>query len=177
MAAMDGLKTAAAIRKIDSNVSIIFLTSMAQYALEGYKYNAANFVIKPLKYVRLKDELDKWRKHYRQEDTAFILITNDSGKYKVFLKNLRYVETFGRNLMVHTDSENIVAYRKMKDLETKLPADAFVRCHSGFIVNLLYVKRIEKLEIELTGGERLPISQPKRKAVMEKMANYWGARL
>jgi DNA-binding LytR/AlgR family response regulator len=177
MTTMNGLKTAEAIRKTDSHVSIIFLTSMANYALEGYKYNATNFVIKPIKYVRLKDELDRWQRNYRTEDTASVLITNDSGKYKVYLKDLRYIETFGRNLLVHTDRDNIVAYRKMKAFEDELNADSFIRCHSGFIVNLLHVKRVEKLEIELTNGERIPISQPKRKAVMSKLAEYWGGRL
>ena len=48
------------------------------------------------------------------------------------------------------------------------------RCHSGYLVNLFYVKRIEKLDIILTTGERVPISQPKRKEFMERLADYWG---
>lgn len=177
MAHIDGLQAASAIRKMDTNVNIIFLTSMAQYALEGYKYNATNFIIKPIQYVRLKDELDKWRVAYSRKKTAHIIISNDTGKYKIPHSSLRYMETYGRNLMVHTDKENIVVYRKMKDFEAELPADSFVRCHTGYIVNLFYVKRVEKLEIELLSGEHIPISQPKRKLVMEKLAKYWGDRL
>lgn len=174
---LDGLQTADAIRAMDGRVSIIFLTSMAQYALEGYKYNATNFIIKPIQYVRLKDELDKWRAAYRLEEQEHILISNDTGKYKVFLNNLQYIETFGRNLMVHTDKENIIAYRKLKKFEAELPATSFMRCHASYLVNLFYVKRVVKLDIELTNGERIPISQPKRKIVMEKLAEYWGERL
>ena len=174
---ISGLQAAEAIRKIDPKVGIIFLTSMAQYALEGYKYNATNFIIKPIKYARLKNELDRWLNLYKQEQTEHIIVSNDTGKYKVPLNSLKHIETFGRNLMVHTENENMVAYRKMRDFENELPASSFVRCHASYLVNLLFVKRVEKLEIELTTGERIPISQPKRKEVMVKLAEYWGDRL
>lgn len=173
----NGLETANAIRKMDSKVSIIFLTSMAEYALDGYKYNATNFIIKPIQYIRLKEELDRWQAVSQRESKAYILITNDIGKHKVFLDNLQYIETFGRNLMVHTDSENMIAYRKLKEFEAELPDTSFIRCHTSYIVNLFYIKQARKLEIELVNGKIIPISQPKRKLVMERLAAYWGARL
>jgi len=174
---MNGLQAADEIRKMDENVSIIFLTSLTRYALEGYKYNATNYIIKPIKYVRLKSEMDKWLAQNKKKENAYILVENDTGKYKVFLNSLSYIETFNRNLMLHTDNDNIVSYRKMKDMESELEEHSFVRCHTGFLVNLFFVKRIEKLEIELINGERIPISQQKRKLVMEKLAQYWGDRL
>ena len=53
----------------------------------------------------------------------------------------------------------------------------FVRCHTSYIVNLFYVKGIKKLDIELISGEIIPISQPKRKEFMERLADYWGDML
>lgn len=177
MAKQNGLQTAQAIRRMDAKVGIIFLTSMIQYALEGYKYNAANFIVKPIRYARLKDELNKWLREQGHAKKDFTLVSNDTGKYKVFLQSLQYIETFGRNLMVHTETENIITYRKMKDFEAELPANSFVRCHTGYLINLLFVKRVERLELELITGEKIPISQPKRKLVMERLAAYWGDRL
>jgi len=52
-----------------------------------------------------------------------------------------------------------------------------VRCHTSYIVNLFYVKGIKKLDIELISGEIIPISQPKRKEFMERLADYWGDML
>ena len=105
-----------------------------------------------------------------------MLCPNDTGKYKIPLSSLQYIETFGRNLMIHTEKENMVAHKKLKDFEI-LPSSSFVRCHNGFLVNLLFVKRVEKLQIKLTTDENVPISQPKRKDVMVKLAAYWGDRL
>lgn len=174
---LNGLKTAKRIRQMDEKVSIIFLTTLTRYSLEGYKYQASNYIIKPITYGRLKEEMDSWLKHYRQDDNPFIVVTNDTGKYKVFLKSLRFIETFNRNLLLHTEQENIICYRKMKEMEEELSQHGFVRCHSGYLVNLFYVKRIEKLDIVLITDERIPVSQLKKKEFMEQLADYWGDML
>lgn len=174
MRLLDGLKAAGRIRQMDERVGIIFLTTLTQYGLEGYRYQAADYIIKPMKYVRLKAELDQWMKKHRRDDSPSLVVANDSGKYKVFLKSLRYVETFNRNLLLHTEQENIICYKSMKEMEQELQDKGFVRCHTSYIVNLFYVKGVNKLEIELITGEIIPISQPKRKGFMEKLAEYWG---
>ncbi len=174
---MNGLQAAKRIREKDSGVGIIFLTSLVSHVLEGYQYQAVNYIIKPIKYVRLKAEMDRWIARYKQNEKDHIVITNDNGKYKVFLNTLHYIETYQRNVLLHTDEQEIISYKKMKDFERELAGSCFVRCHTGYLVNLYFVKRVEKLEMELTTGEKIPISQPKRKMVMEKLADYWGDML
>ncbi len=174
MRLVNGLRAAERIRQMDEKVGIIFLTTLTQYGLEGYKYQAANYIIKPMKYVRLKAEMDQWLKKHRKDDSPAMVITNDTGRYKVFLKSLRYVETFNRNLLLHTEQENIICYKSMKEMEQELQGKGFIRCHTSYIVNLFYVKGVNKLEIELITGEIIPISQPKRRLFMENLAEYWG---
>lgn len=177
MSHVNGLRAAERIRQMDENVSIIFLTTLTQYGLEGYKYQATNYIIKPMKYVRLKAEMDQWLKKHRKEDSPAVVIANDSGKYKVPLKSIRYIETYNRNLLFHTEQENIICYKRMKEIERELQDKGFVRCHTSYIVNLFYVKGIKKLDVELITGEIIPISQPKRKEFMERLADYWGDML
>lgn len=177
MKLVDGLKAAERIREKDKKVEIIFLTTMEQYALEGYTYQATNYIIKPLKYVRLKSEMDKFMERHSREKSPSLVIANDTGKYKIELNSLRYIETFNRNLLFHTEQENIVCYKSMKEIEQELQEKGFVRCHTSYIVNLFYVKGVKKLDIELVTGEVLPISQPKRKDFMEKLTDYWGDML
>lgn len=177
MKLVDGLHAAGRVRQMDETVEIIFLTTMAQYALEGYQYRAANYILKPLKYPRLKSELDLFIRRHRRENSPAYLIVNDTGKYKIRLNSLRYVETYRRNLLCHTEQEDIICYKSMKELERELSGQGFARCHSSYLVNLAYVKGARKLEITLITGEVLPISQPRRKAFMEKLAEYWGDML
>ena len=174
MKMVDGLHAAERIRQMDETVGIIFLTTLTQYGLEGYKYHATNYIIKPMKYARLKSEMDKFVERSQKEDAPSLVITNDTGKYKVPLKFIRYVETYNRNLMFHTEQENIICYKSMKEVERELCDKDFARCHTSYIVNLFYVKGIKKLDIELITGEVIPISQPKRKEFMERLTDYWG---
>lgn len=171
---LDGFKTAERIRQFDEKVGIIFLTTLTQYGLEGYKYQATNYIIKPISYARLKEEMNLWRQRHEHDDSTYITVSNDAGKFRVDLKRLRFIETFNRNLLLHTEQENIICYKKMKELEKELEPFGFVRCHAGYLVNLYYVKRVEKLEIILMTDEQIPISQPRRKEFMEKLADYWG---
>ncbi|MGL6202006.1 MAG: LytR/AlgR family response regulator transcription factor [Lachnospiraceae bacterium] len=173
----NGLETAGSIRKRDRGVSIIFLTSLVHHALDGYRVQALSYIIKPISYKRLKIELEDWIYKQSQDQEPFIVIKNDNGNYKVLLKDLAYIETSNRNALVHTKSENIICYKKLKILETELNNHGFSRCHSSYIVNLAYIENIEKMDAKLITGEVVPISQTKRKDFMQRLARYWGERI
>lgn len=178
MEKLDGLKTAEAIRKMDSTVGLIFLTSLKQYVWKGYEYGAANYLLKPIKYRILKMELDRFFSRYQGKEEQFISFSNDSGKYKVLYRNLRYGEVYKRNVLLHFEGQEQIIYKNMKEVAALLESQGnFARCHASFVVNLAYVKRVEGLEAVLTTGERITISQPKRKEFMEKLTDYWGDML
>lgn len=177
MPGLSGIETAERIRRKDDKVSIIFLTSMLNRALDGYNVQALNYIIKPMNYKRLKIELDNWRTKIRDREEPFIIINNDSGSYKVMLKSISYIETFNHNLLFHTENGNIICYRKLRDVESELLPHGFARCHSSFAVNLLYVEKIEKMDIQLFTGDRIPVSKARKKPFMVGLAEYWGKRL
>lgn len=177
MKLVDGLSAAKRIRQMDERVGILFLTTLTQYGLEGYRYQAVNYIIKPMKYERLKAELDKFLEQRRRDDSLSLVIANDTGKYKVFLNSLRYVETFNRNLLYHTEQENLICRKSMKKAELELLAQGFARCHTSYIVNLFYVKGVRKLEVALITGETLPVSRPRRREFMERLTEFWGNKL
>ena len=127
---MNGLEAAKRIREKDEKVSIIFLTSLTKYVLAGYEYHAMNYIIKPISYVRLKSELDKWLSRYKREDKKYILVTNKDGQYRVDLNTLQYLETYNRNVKLHTENGEIISYKKMRELEEELEHGNFLRCHS-----------------------------------------------
>lgn len=175
---LNGLKTAEKIRKMDSTVGLIFLTSLKQYVWKGYEYSAVNYLLKPIKYGILKMELDRYFARYQGKDEPYLSFQNDSGKYKVLYKNLRYAETEKRNVMLHFEEQEQVIYKNMKEVSALLLKQPQFSCpHQSFVVNMSYVKGVEGLELVLTTGERIPISQPKRKDFMMKLTDYWGDML
>lgn len=178
MGQMNGLKTAEEIRKIDSTVGLIFLTSWKQYVWKGYEYSAVNYLLKPVQYGVLKMELDRFFAHYHGQDEPYIGFSNDNGKFKVLYKNLCYAETDKRNVMLHFEGQKQIIYKNMKQVSSLLCAQPrFAQCHQSFVVNLSFVKSVEGLELHMITGERIPISQPKRKAFMKQLAEYIGGML
>ena len=80
--------------------------------------------------------------------------------------------------MLHFEGQNQIIYKNMKEVSALLCAQRqFVQCHQSFVVNMAFVKGVEGLEIILNTGERLPVSQPRRKEFMMKMTEYWGDML
>ncbi len=175
MNASNGIETAQKIREIDSNVGLIFLTSLTQYVWKGYEVNAVNYLLKPLKYTRLKIELDRYFLHYRRKDELCLIFANNNGKFKIPYKDIRYAETEKHNVRVYFKNKEQIIYQNMKNFSTFLEKEScFARCHASFLVNLTYVESIEHLEAVLVTSERIPISQPKRKDFMIKLTEYWG---
>ena len=175
MERLDGLKAAEEIRRMDSAVGLVFLTSLKQYVWKGYEYGAVNYLLKPVRYGVLKMELDRFFGRYQGKDEPDLRFSNDTGKYKVLYKDLRYAETQKRNVMLHFEGKEQVIYKNMKAICALLcPYPQFAQCHQSFIVNLSCVKGVEGLEVILDTGERIPISQPKRKEFMAKLTDYWG---
>lgn len=162
---MDGLDAAGKIRERDKKVAIIFLTTMVQYGLEGYKYQATNYIIKPMQYVRLKAEMDRFRSQRRKEESPSLVVANEDGKCRVFLDAIQYIETEKRNLLLHTEKENILCYKSMKEMEQELQDKGFARSHTSYLVNLDFVKGVKKLELQMRSGEVLPISHPGGKSL------------
>lgn len=178
MERLDGLKTAEEIRRIDSTVGLIFLTSIKQYVWKGYEYRAVNYLLKPLKYGVLKMELDRYFAHYTGRDEPYLSFSNENGKFKVLYKDLCYAETVKRNVMLHFDAQEQMIYKNMKSISALLLSQSqFAQCHQSFLVNLSHIKGVEGLELLLDTGARIPVSQPKRKAFMIKLTDYWGDML
>lgn len=178
MEKLNGLQTAEEIRKIDSTVGLVFLTSLKQYVWKGYEYNAVNYLLKPVRYGVLKMELDRYFARYQGKDEPFLGFQNDSGKYKVLYKNLRYAETDKRNVMLHFEGQHQVLYKNIKEVSALLLQQSQFACpHRSFVVNMAYIRSTEGLELVLTTGERIPISQPRRREFMRKLTDYWGDML
>ncbi|ROR29126.1 LytTR family two component transcriptional regulator [Mobilisporobacter senegalensis] len=177
MPELDGIETAKRIRQMDSNVIIIFLTSLVKYVLAGYSVNAANYLIKPLEYKKFKIEMEKAVIKAVSIKNGYITVKNDKGFFKIYLSTLKYIETYQRNTMIHTTKEDIISYKKMQDHEKDLEGYPFVRCHTSYIVNMQYIESVVGNDLTLSSGEIIPISKQKKKDLMQNLAEYLGSEL
>ncbi len=164
---MNGIEIAKHIRNIDSHVTIIFLTTVLSYVLEAYEVRANNYLIKPLQYMRFLKEVEETRA--RNHTTRFFLEHNTSGIFKIYIKSIKYIETEEHNTRIHTDQHSILSHKRMKEHEQYLLEPSFIRCHTSFIVNLLYFERLEPSLIILNSGMQIPVSRNRRSKVIERI--------
>lgn len=135
-AKMSGIEIAKGIRKVDNKVGIVFLTTLLNHVLEAYEVRADNYLIKPLKYSRFLKEVEEARA--RKGQNRFFIEANANGIYKIYTQSIRFIETQEHNTRIHTESDSIVSYKRMKDHEAALYEPYFVRCHAGYRARAIY---------------------------------------
>jgi DNA-binding LytR/AlgR family response regulator len=102
---------------------------------------------------------------------ATLVVSSKYGSTILSIKEILYCESLKRIVYFHTSENTYSMYAKLGDIEAALP-EHFIRCHQSYLVNFHAVRTIEKSHIELVNGKRAPVSQRKRKRVMEKLASW-----
>lgn len=171
----NGMEAAEKIRAQDSAVILIFVTSMAQYAVQGYRVRAQSYILKPVSYYGLYPELQEALATLkkRRNERALLLPTAD-GLVKVPTAEILYVESRRHTLLIHAAGQTYPIRESMKEMTQRLEGEPFAHSSVSFLVNLANVSGLSKTEA-VVGGERVPISRQKYKAFVEALTNYMGS--
>ncbi len=173
MKRMDGMETAERIRKIDSDVIIIFITNMAQYAIKGYSVDAMSFLLKPLPYFAFSQELTKSLNLVEAKRHSYIVVNTDTGIRKVNTNEIFFIEVMKHTLIIHTVGGDFSLRGTIKEMESKLNEFYFQRCNNCYLVNLRMVNAIEN-DFVIVGKYKLKSSRPRKKMFMEALTSYVG---
>ena len=166
---MDGIETARQLRLRDEQVYIIYVTSHENYAIETFSVRPYQFVLKPFD--------DKVIEKYFMDVYEKILSCDENygfkhkgTYYKILLKDVKYFESKNRSIVIHmVDGTTYEYYDILDKLEKKLSMFKmdFLRIHKSMLVNTRYITKKRYDQIELMDGEKLMISQLKRKEINE----------
>lgn len=173
MPLLDGMEAAKRIRQIDDSVIIIFVTNMAQFAVNGYEVDAVSFLVKPISYFMLSVAMKKALNLLVHRKNTDIMITTKQNIRVVSSDDLLYVESFKNDLFYVTSKEKIQARGVLKNIESKLSGHNFSRCNNGLLVNLKYVTSINN-NIVVVNHEELPISRGRKKEFVDDFMSYIG---
>ncbi len=170
---MDGMSAAEEIRKIDSEVVIIFITNMAQYAIRGYAVDALDYVLKPVSYFAFSQRLKRAIERMHKRESKCIMVNIKGGTVRVNIANIFYVDSQGHTLILHTILGNYATTGTMKEMEEKLSGMNFCRGNKGYLINLQHVDGIQD-GCAIVRGEKLVLSRARKKEFMEALTEYWG---
>lgn len=150
---------------------IVFTTAYTDYALEGYKVNAVDYVLKPYSFDDFERAADKVKNQYELmqqasandistvDDDNAIFVKSDYKIVRIDIDSIRYIEAMSEYLRIFSDdySRPIMVLLSMKKIEEHLPSTRFMRIHRSYIINLKKIREVNKNHVALGGDISLPI--------------------
>lgn len=170
MPGMNGLETAKKLRSLGENTDIVFLTSHIEYALEGYETRALRYMLKPIH----PEDLSEIISYIQKQDNLkrHLLIKYDDHVVNILLSDITYMEAYDQNVIIHTENEVYTNRYNLRDYESELAKFGFFRIHRGYLLNLSYLKKMDRRDVWLTTGERLPVSRMKQTQLKDALYHY-----
>lgn len=160
------------LRKLDKKIRIIFVADKSQMAIKGYNVNASHYFLKPINLLAFQKLLKELMQEIESENFNFILNRNGNRLDKIYYNEIKFIETYERKTMIHSVQESYVSNSTMKEHLARLNAYGFVQVHSGYIVNINFIKSILSNMIILRDGEHIALSKKRRKIFIEIVQNY-----
>ena len=170
---MDGMSAAEEIRKMDTEVVIIFITNMPQYAVRGYEVDALDYVLKPITYFAFAQRLNRAIERIKKRTKRVISVNIKGSQIRMPIESVYYIESQGHTLIFHGVNGEVEAPVTMKEIQEKLRDEHFFRGNKGYLINLAHVDRVVE-GCAVVAGEELVLSRGRRKEFMEALAGYWG---
>lgn len=166
---------------VPASTRIVFTTAFEQYALDGYRVNALDYLLKPISYTDFIHAVNKaiqWfelTQHNEGSQPAkddhinFIYVKSDYKLIQIELDKILYIEGLKDYIKIHLEGESrpILSLISMRAIEEKLPSSRFIRVHRSFIVQKQKIKLIDKGRI-VFGKEYIPISD----SYKQELQNY-----
>ena len=148
---------------------VIFTTAYSEYAVEGFKVDAVDYLLKPFSFADFTQSLERLRQRLEQSP---IFVRADHRNVAVQLADIVRVQAMGEYLRLYVTGQTraLMPLMAMKRMEELLPARQFLRIHRSHIINLQYLAEVGKGIVVLTDGTELPVGDNYRAALDQWVA-------
>jgi two-component system LytT family response regulator len=166
------------VRSLDTAHHIVFTTAHPEFAIDGFKLNALDYLMKPFSYdefmkasqkvISLVDLVERCRaaesavaqNEAESADSDYISVKADYKTQLVKLADIVYLESAGEYVRLHIEgSATITTLFRLKNMEATLPSNLFLRVHRSYIVNIKRISSYTKGRIFLDNGEYIPLGE------------------
>lgn len=167
--------------KISPNLPMVVITTAhPSYAVEGFELDVIDYLLKPITFNRLFKAASKAKEYYHlvnkgsphdhneEIENNFFFVKCNNKYEKIFFEEILYVEAMQNYVNIYTSKSKFTTLLFLKNVESSLPKDQFIRIHRSYIIALNKVDQINNNEV-LIREHRLPISRSLRSIVQEKI--------
>ena len=175
---MPGLLGTEFARMVDSETRIIFTTAYSQYAVEGFKLEAVDYLLKPFSYEEFLESAGRARKRITSETSTapviveakdnFLFLKSEYKIRRINFDDILYVEGLKDYIKVYLKNEDkpVLSLSSLKVMEEKLPSLNFMRVHRSYIVNLAQINQVDRSRI-VFGKVYIPVSDQYKEKFQE----------
>jgi len=160
---------------LPARTKIVFTTAYSEYAFESYTFQTIDYLLKPITLKRFLASVQKIEQYFLKPGPEYLLNAEQgqefffvkSGKIfrKILLKDILYFEGEKDYVRLVTSHEQMLIYRRVKDVEVQLTSP-FIRVHNSYIINYEQLSKIEDNHIYIA-DKRIPVSEKFRERFME----------
>ena len=180
---MPGLSGMELSRMLPADTRVIFTTAFSRYAVEGFRVNAVDYLLKPISYADFLAAANKalaWFELKNRAETPppatapqSLFVKTEYRLRQIGFDSILYIEGLKDYVKIHVEEEThpVLTLTSLKSLEEQLPADRFVRVHRSFIVQPSKIRSIERNRI-VFGKEYIPVSENYRQAFFDFLAEH-----
>lgn len=156
------------VKTLDKPPLVVFVTAYSEYALEGFRVDAIDYLLKPISYVdflKSANKVKSWLETHHpipdeiKSNKEFLFIKSEYKILRINFDDIKYIEGMSEYIKIHlTSSKPVMTLLSMKSIEEQLPPDRFMRVHRSYIVSLEKISVIERSRIIFDGKVYIPVS-------------------
>ncbi len=172
MPGINGIETAAVLRKNDAQTPIVFLSASEEFGIQSYRVHAFDYLVKPIEEEQLRDCIMRLPPQ-QAKDKDYITVTYAGIETQILLKNIQCLESNLRKVVFTlVGNREIEIIGKLTDFAPFLLSRGFCRCHKSYLINIEYIDRIKEDMFHLSGGKRIKISRAYLKSAKKAYFDY-----
>ena len=165
------------VKSLLNKPKIVFTTSHTEFAIDGFKVDAIDYLVKPFDYSQFLKAASKVKKNIdpislgnkdQSENNDHIFVKSDYMVIKVKFDDIKYIQGMHEYVQIHfLNQKPIMTLISLKKLGVQLPEDKFMRVHKSYIVNLDHISAIERNRIVYENKVRIPVGESYKKNFQE----------
>ena len=176
------------VRSLVNPPFVVFTTAYSEYAIEGFKLDAIDYLLKPIAFEDFLKASNKLNRIYSMNNNAqpaveqgegvchdCLYVKSDYRMLRVPINSIKYIESMSEyvRIFVEDSAKPIVSLLSMKKIEESLPACDFMRVHRSYLINLNKVKEVSKMRLVYDGGVNVPIGEMYKDAFFEYIDKHF----
>lgn len=164
------------LESLDKAPLTILSTAYSEYALDGYRLNVIDYLLKPISFQRFFQAVQKAQEIFQtqillqnvEDSQPNLFIRQGDSFQKIDWNDILYIEGMQNYLKIHLSNKTLTIHQTMVSLEALLPKDAFYRIHKSYLINVYKIDSISGGRLFIN-GEELPISKPRKESLLNSV--------